>query len=181
MINSIAQQLGTNKPKVTIVREEISKQRKQTTSSAYNLKSSMQIKGSKHVATIENFPKIPQTTNEWSSDEEIDLGKESSEEEDIVEIEGAEKVTKPILRQNENSTESSQLPEQEIIDLEETQAKYDAIFGKGDIDLGVTKSSSKILERIQESLNTNSGKYLFLFLIHVTKTHAPMRPYCSCS
>lgn len=160
VINSIAQQLGTNKIKVTKTREENLNQRGQSVSSGYNLKSLTQTKVCKPVATIENFPKIPHSSNEWSSDEEIDLGKESSgeEESDVCHTVGAELVKNKthlntVLISKENSAQRSHLSDQETIDLEEAQAKYDAMFGKESIDSPTTKPGSEVSERIKDSLH----------------------------
>lgn len=156
VINSIAQHLGNSKPKVSVVREESTKLRKGTTSSAYNLKPLPKTKTTKDqrpVATIENFPELPRTNNEWSSDEEIDLGKESSEEDDIDETEGMQHVksSSDIVQIESEPSQAQkvvprmQISQYETIDLEATQAKYDAIFGKSGLSDLPSVSSEEVM------------------------------------
>ncbi|KAK3919069.1 Centromere protein J, partial [Frankliniella fusca] len=174
VINSIAQQLASVKPKVKIVREENSKAKKQSTSSAYNLKSAPHLSNLKSVATIENFPNVPSKSSEWSTDEEVDLGKETSDDDDgddedgglckIETVKDSSQSQSSLLRShNINSHKVSSLGYAPF-DLVEAQAKYDAIFGKSSIDSDLmTKnkgSSSSIppsLEIAHSSGNNNSS------------------------
>lgn len=159
---------------MTILREENTKSRAPKSSSAYNLKSVPNAKDSSHckpVATIDSFPKVPYVANEWSTDEEIDLGKETSDEDDI-----SDKVISS--RQANHSVISAinlkniEAPVQDIMDLEEAQAKYNAMFGSDDIESDIptlSKAACDVAEMVPpgtDSLDKNSAEKFVRLIQH---------------
>lgn len=169
VINSIAQQLGSVKPKVTVVREENSKFGKQPKGSAYNLKSGKDTSNHKAQTTIESFPNVPHKSNEWSTDEEVDLGKETSDDDvggdSDCELDAAGKSLQSrisLLRNGKADSLKASSLECEPFDLDEAQAKYDAIFGKSGIDAEIitgNKGSPPSLPPTLEPLHS-SGNHI---------------------